>query len=282
MAEAGGLSQAYVEAHAAEAARVLEAMPAADTARYVAELSPQRAASLLRHMSPPYCAKLFEFIGDEKATGLCRVVGPQSAAQVLQQLPAERQAQLLSLLPVGVAVAIRLLVGYPVGTCGSCMNPWPLALTRETAAGDALAQIRAFEGEIGDCVFITDEQRRLRGVAGLDALVRAAPNTLLESLMVVPADTVSALAMVSAVAGLPGWDQFHVLPVVERENRLVGALHRNALASELAGKPATPAASAAGGLAGAYWQTVSVLAQIVVGTLPPVEPVERARRTDER
>lgn len=282
MREVNGLSRAYVEAHALDAARVLEALPAADTAHYVGQLSPQLAASVLRHMSPPYCARLFELLGDERATGLFRAVGPQAAAQVLQHFPGERQAQLLALLPVSMAVAIRLVIGYPVGTCGSCMNPWPLALTRDTSVADALGQIRAFDGEIGDCVFITDDQRRLRGVAALDALVRAEPAALLEVLMVVPAHAVSALAMTSAVAGKPGWDQFHVLPVVERENRLVGALHRHALATETAVKPAGSVSGAAGSVAGAFWQTVSGLAQIVVGTLPPVSPVEPARRKDER
>lgn len=281
MREVNGLSRAFAESHGAEAARVLEELPADDTAHFLAELTPQLAASLLRHMSPPYCARLFEALGDERAAGLYRVAGPQAAAQVLQQFSGERQAQLLALLPVSMAVAIRLLIGYPEGTCGACMNPWPLALMRDTTAADALKQVRAFDGEIGDCVFVTDEQRRLQGVTALDALVRAAPAAPLEALMVPPAHTVSALAMTAAIAGNPGWDFFHVLPVVERENRLVGALHRHAVAAGLAtGSAAAP--GVAEGVAGAYWQTISVLAQVVVGALPPVPPLESQRRKDER
>jgi len=282
MREVNGLSRAFVEAHAAEAARVLEALPAGDTANFVGALSPRLAASVLRHMSPPYCAKLFERLGDEQATGLFRIVGPQAAAQVLQQFPAARQAELLAQLPVGAAVAIRLLVGYPMGTCGSSMNPWPLALTRDTTAAAALDQIRRFDNEIGDCLFVTDDQRRLHGVAGLHALVRAEPETLLASLMVAPIHSISALATTFAVAGHAGWDEYHVLPVVERENRLVGALHRHALVATLASKPTGTALDLAGGAAGAYWQTVSILTQIVVNALPPVAPVEKAGREDER
>lgn len=282
MREVNGLSRAFVETHAEEAARVLEALPAADTAHFVAALSPQLAASVLRQMSPPYCAKLFALLGDEQATGLFRVVGPQVAAQILQQFSTERQARLLALLPVGAAVAIRLLIGYPVGTCGACMNPWPLALMPDTTAAEALEQIRRFEGEIGDCVFVTDDQHKLQGVAGLHALVRAEPETALAALMAAPMHKVSALATASAVAGQAGWDEYHVLPVVERENRLVGALHRHALVATLATKPSGPAPDLAGGVAGAYWQTVAGLAQIVVSTLPPVSPVERTGRDDER
>jgi len=282
MPEVNGLSRAFVETHALEAARALEGLPGVDTAQFLAALPPKLAASTLRHMSPIYCAKVFELLGDEQATGLFRVVGPQVAAQIIQQFPVERQGRLLAQLPVGAAVAIRLLIGYPAGTCGACMDPWPLMLTPDTASASALEQVRAFEGEIGDCVFVTDEQRRLRGIAGLHALLRADPARPLSAVMTGPEHVLSALATGSATAGHPGWDAFHVLPVVERENRLVGALHRHALVAMLESKPAAPTPDAAVGVAGAYWQTVSVLTQIVVGALPPVSPVERARRNDER
>jgi hypothetical protein len=38
----------------------------------------------------------------------------------------------------------------------------------------------------------------------------------------------------------------------------------------------------ANGVTGTYWSTVSVLTQVVVGSLPPVSPVASTRRSDER
>jgi len=282
MPEVNGLSRAFVESHAPEAARALEGLPVQDTAQFFAALPARLAATVVRHMSPPYCAKVFEQLGDEQATGLFRVVGPQVAAQIIQQFAQDRQGRLLAQLPVGAAVAIRLLVGYPAGTCGASMNPWPLALTPDTHAAEALEQVRRYEGEIGDCVFVTDEQRRLRGVVGLHALVRAERGRELSAIMGAPHHFLSALATATTAVRHPGWDEYHVLPVVEREDRLVGALHRHALVTMLESKPSGPAPDVAGGAAGVYWQTVSLLTEIVVGALPPVSPVERAGRNDER
>lgn len=282
MPEGHGLSGAFVESHPADAARVLEGIAATDSAAFIAALTPQFAAPILRHLGPPYCARVIEQLEDRQVSALVQVMGPQAAAQVVQQLAGDRQLRVLAQLPVGTSIAIRLLIGYPKGTCGAYMDPWPLALAPETSVADALEQTRKFEGELGDCLFIANGQRRLLGVVGLGGLVRAGPREPLSALMQPVAHTVSALASASLAAGHPGWDVFHVLPAVERESRLVGALHRHVLIAALAGLAARSQPNPVAGVFGVYWQTLSALAGIVIGTLPPVPPVAEERRNDER
>ncbi|MBI4194019.1 MAG: magnesium transporter [Betaproteobacteria bacterium] len=282
MREVNGLSTAFVEAHPADAARVLEGLGAVDTAAFVAALEPRLAAPILRHGGPPYCARIFESLEDSRVVELIQMMGPQAAAQIVQHLPAGRQMKLLSALPVGISIAIRLLIGYPRGTCGASMDPWPMALGAGMSAAEALEEVRKFRGDLGDCLFVSNGQRRLIGVVSLGSLLRCGPRQPLSAVMRVPEHVVSALASVSAVANNSGWDEFHVLPVVERENRLVGALHRHALTSALSGPAVRSAPNLVSGAFGAYWQTLSALAEIVVGTLPPVPSVASERKSDER
>jgi len=282
MAEVEGLSIAFAESHPAEAARVLEALAPADTAGFVGALLPRLAAAILRHLGPPYCARVLEALDDDEVAGLLQAMGPQAAARVVQQLGAGRQQQLLTKLPVTTSIAIRLLVGYPRGTCGAAMDPWPRVFTPDMRVTDALEEIRTIQGEPGDCLFVADNQRRLLGVVALGDLVRAGARESLSAIMLAPAHVVSALASVGAVATHPGWDRFHVLPVVEREDRLVGALARSALLAALAGPAAQAHSNAVSGTFGAYWQVVSALTEIVVGTLPPVPAVGEERSKHER
>jgi Mg/Co/Ni transporter MgtE len=282
MPEFNGLSTAFVGSHPAEAARVLEALSAADTAEFVAELAPRLTASMLRHLGPPYAARVITMLEEGKAAAVIQIMGPQAAARVVQQMPNDRQLLLLALLPVGTSIAIRLLVGYPRGTCGAYMDPWPLALGPDMAAGDALEQIRTFEGELGDCLFVSNGQRRLIGVLSLVDLVRAGPREPLSAIMRPATHTVSALASASLIAAHPGWDEFHALPVVERESRLVGALHRRALSAALAAPAERSQSNVASGVFAAYWQMVSALTEVAIGALPPVPPVAEGRRNNER
>jgi magnesium transporter len=282
MSEFSGLSTAFAESHPVEAARVLEILSASDTAEFISALTPRLAAPIFRHMGPPYAARVIAMLEEEHVIAVIQLMGPQAAARVAQQIPNERQIHLLARLPVGTSIAIRLLVGYPRGTCGAYMDPWPLALAPDMAAADALEQIKEFEGELADCLFVSNGQRRLVGVLGLGDLVRAAPREPLSALMRPVVHSVSALASASLVGAHPGWDEFHALPVVERENRLVGALHRRALSAALVAPAARTQPNVASGLFVAYWQMVSALTEVAIGALPPVPPVAEERRNNGR
>jgi magnesium transporter len=278
-----GLTLAFVEGHPADAARVLEGLPAPESAAFVARLPPRLGALLLRHMAPLYSGRLLALLEEKTALALVERLGPQEAAGLLQQLSSERQARLLQELPVATAVALRLLIGYPRGTCGAAMDPWPLAAPPGTLAAEALAQVRVFDGDPGDALFVVNGERRLLGVVPLAALVKAAPRDTLAKLMRPPVQAVSALATLASVAEHPGWAEFHALPVVERDSRLVGRLHHGAIRTT---RPA-PAQAAGGtnptvGLANAYWQVLAALVQMVVGVLPTVRPIDGTRNPNER
>jgi magnesium transporter len=275
------LSAAFVKAHPAEAARVLEGLAPDDTAAFVAALDAKLAAAALQHLGVAYCAKVLQHLDDEQAAERIRTMSSQAAARLLHNLAPGRQVQLLGRLPVASAVALRLLIGYPKGTCGACMDPAPLVLSPEMTVAEAIEQARRHEQEHGDCVFVADAQRRLIGVVALSDLLRASPGEPLSAVMRRPEHIVSALASAPTAAAHPGWDAFRLLPVVERENRIVGGLHRRSLVRELGESVVHSGPGLANGVTGTYWSTVSVLTQVVVGSLPPVSPVASTRRSDE-
>ena len=277
MPEIRGLSTAFAESHPLDAARVLEALPVEDTAAFIEALASRVAAPILRQVAPPYGARVAGLLDESHAAEVIQHMGPQPAAQLVQHMTSERQLKVLARLPVGTSIAIRLLVGYPRGTCGAYMDPWPLALAPDMTVADAMEQIRKSDAEPGDVLFVSNGQRRLCGILSLGALLRAPPREPLSAIMQPALHTVSALASVTVVAGHPGWDEAHVLPVLERENRLVGALHRRTLSAALAAPVARTQPSAASGIFAAYWQTVSAFTEIAVGALPSVPPIADER-----
>ena len=283
MRELTELSAAFVKAHSSEAARVLEGLAPDDTAAFLGALDAKLAAVVLHHLGIAYCGKVLQHLDDDQAAECIRSMSSQAAARLLHNLAPGREVRLLGRLPVGQAIALRLLIGYPKGTCGACMDPAPLVLSPETTVAEAIEQARRHEEpEHGDCVFVGDAQRRLIGVVALGDLLHAAPGELLSAIMRRPEHSVSALASATTAAAHPGWDAFHLLPVVERESRIVGGLHRRLLVRELGETAVRSGPGLADGVTGTYWNTVSVLTQVVIGSLPPVSPVASTRRSDER
>jgi len=276
----------FAEGHPLEAAQVLEGLPAAESGAYLAALPARVAAGVVKRMAPQYAARCAETMSESVVTALLEALGPQPASALLHHLPRDQQARALERLPVGTAVAIRLLVGYPQDTAGSCMDPRPLALPPETPVADALEQLKRFEGEPVDMVFVVGTERQVLGAAALVALLRSPPREALSRIMRQPAPTVSALTPLAAVQRHPDWFEVPALAVIERGDRLVGALRRQTLEKVLArdnGFRADQTANEAlAGIGGAYWQVLTALAQIAVSVMPPVTPVEPREKDRER
>ncbi len=282
MREAAGLSVAFAEAHPADAAQVLEGLLVADTAAFLAALPAKSAAAVARRLPPDYAAHVLESVDAEAAARLVDALGPQAAAAALTRAAPGVQAAVLERVPVATAVAVRLLVGYPQEAAGARMDPWTPMLAAHLTVAEALEELKRFDGELGETVFVVNGEHRLLGWVPLGELLRASPRDALERVMRKPAPAVSALTPLSSLAEHPHWQEHRLIAVVERDNRLVGALPQSAVASGGAprGAAAQGAADAMTLVATSYWQSAAALMQLAVSLLPAVPPIGGKERGD--
>jgi magnesium transporter len=283
MLELRPLSVAFVEGHPERAAQVLDALPVAESAAFLAASPARLGATVVRHMTPQYAARCVEKMDERALSSLVAALGPQAAAALLQHLAPDYQARVLERLPAGVAVAVRLLVGYARDTAGSCMDPLPLALPGETPVEDALAALKRYDGEPDDVVFVVAPGRRLRGVVAVAGLLRAAPAAALSAVMRQPAPCVPSLTPLAAIRNHPGWLALSALAVIEGQDRLVGALRRPPLEAALAKglEPAPGDSDVVSGLGGACWEVLASLAQLAVNLAPPIAAVSRRKENED-
>ena len=105
------------------------------------------------------------------------------------------------------------------------MTPAFVSTHPDTTAGETLKRVKRRIDEV-ETIYtlpVTDAERRLVGIVGLRAVMRADPATPIRNLM---NDAVSARARESAekAARRCSGERFIVLPIVDDENRLVGIL----------------------------------------------------------
>ena len=272
MASSEDLSYAYLEAHPADAARVIERL-APDSAAALLRSAPARlAAPVLRQMLPLAGARCLETLDDAGAVRMLRGVGAQTGVALLRYFESARRARLLAQLPTALTIAYELLLGYPEGTVGAWMDPRPLAFHADMTAGESLERIRRADEEPGADPYVIDRNQRLLGYVAVADLLRANASGTLARLARPCALRLPAQALLEGLRDHPGWHQASALPIVERGERLVGALTHAALLRALATEPEASAARGAedtlAGIAGAYWFGVSALIQALVGLLP--------------
>jgi magnesium transporter len=282
MRESNRLSLAFAESHPADAAQVLAALPVADSTAFLGALPAKTAAALARRLPPDYAAHVLERLEPEPAARLVEALGPQAAAAALTRAAPGTQAAMLNAVPVATAVALRLLVGYPEDTAGARMDPWTPMLPAHLTVAEAVDELKGFDGELGSVVFVVAAERRLVGWVGLAELLRASPRDSLERVMKKAAPAVSALTPLASLVHHPRWSEHHLLAVVERDDRLVGALKHAAVADAVNGGDggARGAADAMTLMAASYWQSAAALMQLAVSLLPAVPPVDGGERRD--
>lgn len=277
MAEPEALTLTYITAHPAEAARVLERIPGADAAALFATVPARAGAPVLTAMLPSAAARILSSLHDEPALALLAATGVQAAVTVLRYIPEPRRSRLLEGLPTATAVASRVLLGYPDDSVGAWADPDIIMLVPETRVNDVLARVRGGDEKKVDQVYGVDNEQRLVGVADLHELLRVAELTALAAVLRKPLAVLTAMTPLTGAATQRGWQLSSVLPVVERDGRLIGVMHRATLARAMARSRATtqPAndVTITGVLTRGYWDAASGLAEASLWLLPPAKPV---------
>ncbi|MCF8150708.1 MAG: hypothetical protein K9K30_10710 [Burkholderiaceae bacterium] len=276
MAEGQTLTLAFVSSHPADAARVLEGLPAVDAAALFASLPARALAPALAAMLPAAAARIVAALDDQATLGLLAAAGVQGAVAILRHVGEPRRTQLIEGLSTATALASRLLLGYPEDTVGAWADPETIALAASATAAEAMARVLGENDLEAGEIYVVGEEQSLLGLIDLQVLLRAPGTTALSALMRAPTASLSAIMPLSGAAALQAWKQTSVLPVVERGNRLVGVLRAEKLAQAMnrgVRRAEAGDETLAGLMARGYWDTLSGLLGVGLGVLPPAKRV---------
>ena len=282
MSETQALTLAFLADHPAEAARVVETLSVSDAAALLAEIPARVGAPVLTAMLTTAGARLLATLDDEHVLSLLAHAGTQTSVALLRHIPDPRRTRLIAGLPTVAALASRMLLGFPEDAVGAWADPEVVALAPTTSAIQALQRVRQGQETGVERILVVDAERKLLGDVSLEALLHASESITVAALMHSTATTLSAMMPIAAAAALRAWEQGSALPVVDREEHLIGVLHRSALSRAMRERTthlqADGARSVTALLAGSYWSVIAGLASAALAILPVVD---RVRAEDE-
>jgi Mg/Co/Ni transporter MgtE len=255
MADLDVLTNAFLAAHPADAARVLDRLPAAETAALFERAPARLGAPVLAAMLPHLAA-----------------LSVPAAAAALRHVADPVRSRLLDALPTAAALACRALLGYPDDAIGAWVDTDVVALPGDAHASEAIDAVSAATDTPQAPVFVVGADQQLLGAVDVPVLLRVPADTRLDALMRAMV-TLPAVSPLAGAAAHPAWQEVEVIAVVDRGGRLVGALHRCTLDRALRGRRTMPAASEeslAGVLAIGYWTATASLVEAALSVLIPM------------
>lgn len=182
------------------------------------------AAEVFDDLDAPQQGELLEALRDPHAVELLEEMDPDDRVRLLDEMPAIVARKLLRGLSPAERELTDVLLGYPAESAGRIMTPEYVELRPDRTVAEAIERIRRDGAGIGtlDTLPVRDDERRLCGMVRLPDLVRAPPDARVADIMDDAYPAVSAYDDQEPVARLIAEEDLLAVPVVDREQRLVG------------------------------------------------------------
>lgn len=219
-----------------QAIAYLQDLHPADRAETFADLPEDEQQEILPLLNAEDTAELFTELDEDDAARLAAQLPSEQLADVLDEMDADDAADVLGDLPPAKAEEalarmeeaddVRPLLVYKDDTAGGLMNPEVFALRDQMSTQQAIDFLRQNEFEHGTpyYLYVVDKDDRLIGITGLRDLIVAAPDTPLARITQHKVYSITAGADQEDVANLIKKYNLQALPVVDADNRLVGAV----------------------------------------------------------
>ncbi len=151
---------------------------------------------------------------------------PDDRVDLLKAVDEDVREAIMPLIAQAERNAIRRLLRYEEGQAGAVMTTEYAMLPKHLTAATALEKLRlqAPNKETIYYVYITDEERRLIGIISLRDLIMSKPRAILEAIMETNVISVAHDMDIEAVSGVFSKYDLLAVPVVDKENRLLGII----------------------------------------------------------
>jgi magnesium transporter len=223
------LGRAFLELHPQRAAVTLGEMPATRAAAVLGAVPARAAATVLRDMTVPDASDCLEHLAAAQAAAIIAEMAAGDAANLVRALKPELREHLITALPAELRDPIARLLRYPEGTAGAVMDPAIFQLPDHVLVADARVRLgRAARGLLY-YLYIVDRERRLVGVLDIPELMSAPERDPVSAVMHRNVERFSAWTPAALVRRHPGWLRYHAMPVVDVDERLLGAIRYQTL-----------------------------------------------------
>ena len=224
------LARTYLREFPDEATRILDGLPADEIAAVVSREHAHHVVPLIERMEPSLAARVLEDVSDDLATRVLSAMDPARSVPILGWLEEEPRNALLDRMEGGLGRELRRMAEYPEATAGRLMDPRALGFRPGATVEQALTRLRSVRGRRVADVFLTDDERYLKGRVSLQTLAVAPPAALLESIAQPPV-AVQAIDPQDEVVERFTRGRLTSLPVVDFEGRLLGVIRHDTLAA---------------------------------------------------
>ena len=207
-----------------------------DAAEYLMSLPDELMLSAFRMLKKDAAAGIFAFMEidmqesiiermtDSEISMIIEDLFVDDAVDLLEELPAIMVKRILKLSRPETRNLINKFLSYPEDSAGSVMTAEYIDLHKEMTVSQAIENIRrkGVDKETVYVAYVTNASRVLEGIVSLKDLIFSDPDSLIADVMETELLYANTLDHQEEVVGIIQKYDLLALPIVDKENRLVG------------------------------------------------------------
>jgi magnesium transporter len=221
-----GIKTILIPVQPVDIAEVIENLPEAMQVIVFRLLSKTEAIKVYEYLDGAVQQNLIEEFKGQEIRDIVDKMSPDDRARLFDELPAKVVSRLLEQLSPEERSLTNLLLGYEEDTAGRMMTPKYIAVQEKLTNQQTFDYIRglADTSEVVYYLYLTDNSRHLKGVVSLKDLVISPPEKTLKEIMTKDLVFVHTDTDQEEVAKTIQRYDLLAVPVVDREDRLVGVV----------------------------------------------------------
>ena len=189
-------------------------------------LNKEHALEVFEYIEPEVQQELIQNFTDAEALRYFSNLEPDDRVALMDELPAKVAKYLIQSLSKKEKELTTLVMGYPTGSAGNIMTPKYISFKKGISVQEALERIRKVAEDVETIyhLYVTDATRRLVGMIELRELITADPQVLIDSIMIENPIKAYVYQDDGDVAKLMQDSDLLAVPVVDKDDRLVGVV----------------------------------------------------------
>ncbi len=227
---------ALEQMHPADLADIVEELSHEDREAVFESLDSEVAAEALSEVDDTKTqANILESLEADRAAEIIEEMSPDQAADVLNEMEEETSDRILGEMHAQDKTDVEELLEFDEESAGGMMNTEFIALPHDATVGNALQAVRENEEQVDTLttIFLRDADGRLTGVLPVARLLLADTATPLRTLVTDEVISVTVEERRQRVTEIVDKYNLMALPVVDREDRLVGTITADDIISVL-------------------------------------------------
>ena len=213
-------------------------MNVVDIASLLEELEEEKMLIIFRLLPKDIAAEVFSYMSNEQQQYIIEVITDKEIQTITDRLFLDDTVDILEEMPSNVVKKIlknttkqkrqliNLFLKYPENSAGSIMTIEYVDLKKEMKVKDSLEYIKQIgvDKETVDVCYVINKNRKLEGVVSLRKLVLTDGDIVIKDIMDTNFISIPTNADQEEIASLFKKYNLLAMPVVDKENRLVGII----------------------------------------------------------